>query len=249
MTIGGITGAMTYYALGGQNRGRTTEAVKAEVTSGATGHVNRFVDYLNTLRTQTEAGNAFCFHEARGQSTSLAQFGLSPSATYTRTKLDALVDDAMRPDFRFRAILLTGDAGDGKTACCEQFASALYGGDLPDELRAAKRLEGDRFGDWVILKDGSELNDATNPRHNLDNILGQEIGTPSLRHFLAINEGRLRSSSRKPPNLHLWNHVVSAALQAREGSLEQVIEADRRMMETGVLVVNLRDRCQRRRDR
>ena len=42
------------------------------------GHVNRFVDYLNTLRTQTEAGNAFCFHEARGQATSLAQFGLSP---------------------------------------------------------------------------------------------------------------------------------------------------------------------------
>lgn len=30
------------------------------------GHVNLFVDYLNTLRTQTEAGNAFCFHEARG---------------------------------------------------------------------------------------------------------------------------------------------------------------------------------------
>ncbi len=55
------------------------------------GHVNRFVDYLNTLRTQTEAGNAFCVHEARGQSTSLAQFGLSPSATYTRTKLESIV--------------------------------------------------------------------------------------------------------------------------------------------------------------
>src|SRR3990172_8398944 len=90
------------------------------------GHVNRFVDYLNTLRTQTEAGNAFCFHEARGQAASLAQFGLSPSATYTRTRLDRIVEDALQPEFPFRAILLTGDAGDGKTACCEQLATALY---------------------------------------------------------------------------------------------------------------------------
>lgn len=207
------------------------------------GHVNRFVDYLNTLRTQTEAGNAFCFHEARGQATSLAQFGLSPSATHTRTRLDGLVEDALHPDFPFRAILLTGDAGDGKTACCEQLATALYGSDLPDTLRAAKRLEGGRFREWVILKDGSELNDVTNSRMNLDSILSEELRTPVGRYLLAVNEGRLRSSCRKGASRHLWESVVGAALQAREGSAEQVAEADSRMRATGVLVVNLRDRC------
>ncbi len=75
---------------------------------------NRFVDYLVALRTQTDTGNVFCVHEARGSADILSRFGLAPVDTHVQTKLDALVTDATHHDFPFRIVFLTGDAGDGK---------------------------------------------------------------------------------------------------------------------------------------
>lgn len=202
--------------------------------------VNRFVDYLNTLRTQSDRGNAFCFHEARGQTSSLGKFGLSSVETHVPTRLDRLVEDALAPNFPFRAILLTGDAGDGKTACCGRLATQLAGGSLSDEARAAPRLE---LGGWVILKDGSELNSVTDSQRSLDRIIGDEIPRSSARFLLAINEGRLRRACQTARPRTLWEGGVEAALLAREGSATQVERAERAMVDSKVLVLNLRDRC------
>jgi serine/threonine protein kinase len=165
--------------------------------------VNRFVDYLNTLRTQSDQGNAFCFHEARGQTSSLGKFGLSSAETHVPTRLDRLVEDALVPGFPFRTILLTGDAGDGKTACCERLGSRLAGGVLSDAQRAEPRLE---LGGWVILKDGSELNAKDDdPKRRLERIVGDEIPRSEARFLLAINEARRSrgpsgSAASRPPS-------------------------------------------------
>lgn len=204
---------------------------------------NRFVDYLNSLRTQASSGNAFCFHEARGDATALGRFGLELPDVLVRTKLDALAEAASKPEFPFRSVILTGDAGDGKTACCERFAERLAGRPLTPAERTRKRLEGPEFGEWTILKDGSELSNPEVPREHLETIFSDELGPGKGRFFLAVNEGRLRSAAHRIALDVLWKPVVEPALDARESNLEAVNRAAAAMRSSRVLVVHLRDRC------
>jgi hypothetical protein len=204
---------------------------------------NRFVDYLNSLRTQASSGNAFCFHEARGDATALGRFGLERRDVLVRTKLDALAEAASKPEFPFRSVILTGDAGDGKTACCERFAEHLAGRQLTPTERTRKRLEGPEFGEWTILKDGSELSTPDVPRENLETIFSDELGPGKGRFFLAVNEGRLRSAARRVGRDLLWRPVLEPALDARESNTQAVERAEEAMRASRVLVVHLRDRC------
>jgi hypothetical protein len=86
-----------------------------------------------------------------------------------------------------------------------------YGAELPDLLRAAKRIEGDKFQEqWVILKDGFKLNDIRNPRLNLDSILGEELYASTSRYFQKAERTALSKlgATRNP----LWHGTNQRAV-------------------------------------
>jgi predicted ATP-dependent serine protease len=116
---------------------------------------NPMVEYLNSLRTQQQSSNATYVHEARRDFLlSLQQeapWFPDEDQLQVRTRLDALADDIANGALPIRMLLLTGDAGDGKTAFCAALARRLgFEGDLQPETS---------IGQWRIIKDASEIDE------------------------------------------------------------------------------------------
>ena len=149
------------------------------------GEKRNFTDYLNSLYSQSRYGNAG------------TRSGNKQSAydilTYTQTKLDAKLLHAIL-DGAFRLVIITGNAGDGKTAFIKQ---------IENKAANVKRLEnrnGARFEingvTYQSNYDGSQdeeqrannevLTDFFSPFENVTNFQSVEAG-----RIIAINEGRL----------------------------------------------------------
>ena len=149
--------------------------------------MNPFVDYLRTLFSQSTDSNAGTRSGAAG----------SPFDLYVATRLDdRLVRDVLQG--LFRLVIITGNAGDGKTAFLERLLDRAaadgparpirHGSGAEFRLPGGLRLrtnsdgsqdEGDRANDDVLLEffepfGGSHLN-----------------GTAGETRLIAINEGRL----------------------------------------------------------
>jgi hypothetical protein len=193
------------------------------------------VEYLNSLRTQQDSFNSTYIHEARHDFLlSLkrdAPWFPDESQLYVRTRLDALVDDIVTKEKRFRLLFLTGDAGDGKTALCAALARRLG---FEGELQWETIIRG-----WRIIKDASEVEPDVLARR----IEEQLQSTSEEGLIVAINEGRLRRlfSGLSPRAQALWTETVEPAL---EGWLneEGAEELDRVMRREAILVVNFRHR-------
>lgn len=147
-----------------------------------------FVDYLNSLYSQSRYGNG----GTRAATTPGAKAELD-ALTYVPTKLDT----ALRPDIlalKYRLVIITGNAGDGKTAFIRQVER------LGDDLRplgsnngAEFRVKGVRFESNY---DGSQDEEAKVNDEVLEHFFSPFVGLTDYTkaaegRVIAINEGRL----------------------------------------------------------
>src|SRR5438876_6407085 len=93
------------------------------------GSVNPMVLYLNSLRTKNHGGNPSYVHETRqaflDQLRAHWDWFPRTEELYVESKLDALVEAIADGRADAKVVFLTGDAGDGKTAICDQVAKRL----------------------------------------------------------------------------------------------------------------------------
>ncbi|MFD3451723.1 protein kinase [Streptomyces sp. NPDC058691] len=155
-------------------------------SAGAPDNNNPFVTHLQTLYSQSSRTNA-------------GTRGLDPVEfpLYVSTALDTkLRDDVLAG--RHRLVVITGNAGDGKTAFLEQLAAeAVKRGANPGE----KRVNGDDFDfegrTFRTNHDGSQDEGEQDNSAVLDAFLAPYRGTDPLAwpdtetRLIAINEGRL----------------------------------------------------------
>jgi serine/threonine protein kinase len=157
-------------------------------------HVNPFVEHLRTLYSQSTSSNA-------------GTRGHDPYDLYVRTALDErLVPDVLAGAYDL--VVITGNAGDGKTALLEHLvAAAKERGGVPGEPRengADVRLlsgrwlrtnhdgsqdEGDAANDEVLLRFFAPFVDAA-PAAGAP-AADQPAGDADETRLIAINEGRL----------------------------------------------------------
>lgn len=147
---------------------------------------NPYLDQFLQFYSQADAGNGL----TRGLETDLAK----------RTYVDTLLDEKLTPDVlkgRFRLIILTGNAGDGKTAFIQTIERIA-------EARGAvlQRIEGvgSRFSlggtPYQTLYDGSvDIDGGTNIEmltSFFKTLEGEEKPGPGPCLIVAMNEGKLR---------------------------------------------------------
>ncbi|MBV8361937.1 MAG: ATP-binding protein [Deltaproteobacteria bacterium] len=197
--------------------------------------INPMVEYLNSLRTQQQSSNSTYIYEARKDFLQSLQrrapWFPGEERLYIRTRLDSLVEDLASGRLRTRIVLLTGDAGDGKTALCAALARRLgFASDLQPETIVRS---------WRIIKDASEIE---------EDVLAQRVeaqlqGASNEVLIVAINEGRLRRLFHRVSGRvqKVWLEVVQPALEgwldkSRAETLNAAMEREQ------VLVVNFRHR-------
>jgi serine/threonine protein kinase len=168
-------------AIGGQVH--RPQPVLAPRPVPAPGNVNVFVDHLKTLYSQSTSSNA-------------GTRGRDPHNLYVPTSLDtALIPDVLAG--RYRLVVITGNAGDGKTAFLEHLVTrATRLGATPGESRdngVDIRL---RNGRWLRTNhDGSQDEGATANDEVLRSFFSpfadgaNEVGDET--RLIAVNEGRL----------------------------------------------------------
>ncbi|MFY3743296.1 hypothetical protein ACOQFB_05265 [Anaeromyxobacter sp. Red801] len=195
--------------------------------------VNPMVEYLNSLRTQEQGANASYIHEQRAaflEGLRAENPWFPPdSDLHVATKLDAL-GTAMRDRQALGAelVFLTGDAGDGKTALCDVLAPVLAGGPVGLDAETVA-------GEWLIVKDASEL-----PEARLRQVIFDRLDGGSKQAVLvAINEGRLRRVMRERADV--WREVVEPSLRTLRSS-EEASALDEAMRRHRILVLNFRQR-------
>lgn len=170
-------------AIGEVHRRPAPAPVSLPVPAQAPSNVNPFVDHLQTLYSQSPVSNA-------------GTRGTDRYGTYVTTALDSrLIPDVLAG--RYRLVIITGNAGDGKTAFLERLVEAarergarpgqprVNGVDLllPDgrTLRTnndGSQDEGDRANNEVLLEFFAPFADRAD-------------ADPAQTRLIAINTGRL----------------------------------------------------------
>jgi hypothetical protein len=207
---------------------------------------NPLVRYLNSLRTQSDQSNPSYIEENRRpfleRLRAEAPWFPTPDDLHVETRLDALVDAMAAGDPGVDVVILTGDAGDGKTAVCARLAARLG---CSTDLQPPAEI-----GRWTVLKDASELREVDLLQH-VGRALAERGSGRGL--VVAINEGRLRRLGRgvgKREEQHaearaavqrLWESVIEPALRS---DLDEAAARDLgdNMKRERVAVVNFRHR-------
>lgn len=168
---------------------------------------NPFVSYLNRYTTASPNHDA-AFDEFIGQT---PPPGGAP--LHLQTRSEAFVRECFaRP--RPPSVILTGNAGDGKTYLCRQIVAAFTGQPVVDW---ADRL------DWQIprngltlrvVKDLSELSEEAGANLLYELALDQLEAQPHFVFLIAANEGRLRAVLQRERLGELYQEVDR---QLREG--------------------------------
>jgi hypothetical protein len=158
---------------------------------------NIFLDQFLMFYSQADAGNGL----TRGLDNDLAR------RTYVSTKLDNELTGAILEN-RFRLVVLTGNAGDGKTAFIQKVEEAAVG---RGSVRKNWTLHGAEFDNagrhFTTLYDGSIDVDGRSNTDVLNDFFKEFEGatppTTEICRVVAMNEGKLRdffSNSKK----HAW---------------------------------------------
>ena len=181
------------------------------------------VDYLNSLYSQSRYGNA-------GTRTGYTQSAYDV-LTYTETKLDTQLLNAIL-DGTFRLIIITGNAGDGKTAFIKQIEKKA------ENMVRLENRNGARFTingiDYQSNYDGSQdeeeranndvLADFFRPFENVANFWSVDQG-----RIIAINEGRLVDFLQSSGNFNHLSDVIDDYFY-NEGHAE---------LPQGLMIINL----------
>ncbi|KYF96118.1 hypothetical protein BE20_04500 [Sorangium cellulosum] len=207
---------------------------------------NPLVRYLNSLRTQSDQSNPSYIEENRlpflERLRADARWFPTPDELHVETRLDALVEAMAAGDPGVDIVILTGDAGDGKTAVCARLAARLQ---CSTDLQPPAQV-----GRWTVLKDASELREGELLEHVSRALAERGRGRGLL---VAINEGRLRRLARSTARgadehasartevQRLWASVIEPALQS---DLDEAAAAalGENMKRERVVVVNFRHR-------
>lgn len=202
-------------AIGEVHRRPAPPPVSLPVPVPAASNVNPFVDHLQTLYSQSPVSNA-------------GTRGTDSYGTYVTTALDSrLIPDVLAG--RYRLVIITGNAGDGKTAFLERLVEAarerggqpgaprINGMDLrlPDgrTLRTnndGSQDEGDRTNDDVLLDFFAPFADSAP---------GSGTGDPAQTRLIAINTGRLVDFlAEHADQFAALTPVVNAGLEGKHAS-------------------------------
>lgn len=147
---------------------------------------NEYLDKFLMFYSQSEAGNGL----TRGLDSNLAR------RTYVPTKLDRDLTQTLL-DHQYRLAILTGNAGDGKTAFIQKVEEAAEGKGATlvrrDSLGTSFELDGWQF---KTLYDGSVDSGATSNREMLTeffrDLSGDRPLTANVCLVVAMNEGKVR---------------------------------------------------------
>lgn len=182
-----------------------------------------FVAYVNSLFSQSRHGNA-----GTRSGTSNSAFD---TLTYTPTKLDErLIPDIL--DGRYRLVIITGNAGDGKTALIRKIEASANNRTPLDHGNGAKfTIQGvsyqsnyDGSQDEEERANDQVLNEFFRPFENLDDYSKAKDG-----RIIAINEGRLVEFLKTSGKFHDLADTIEEYFY-QEGKLQ---------LPNGLLIVNL----------
>ncbi len=193
--------------------------------------LNPFVEYLNALRTQEGDANPDYVEENRSRHLKdlrrSAPWFPEEESLRVRTKIATLVSELAAGTVEVDLLFLTGDAGDGKTAACVDFAHAVgHHGPL---------ARTDSVGDWTMIKDASE-----HPEETVASLVRSALAG-ERRLVVAINEGRLRRLFKAEDLGDTWREVVEPALRGwTEANDADALDTAMRSRRVGV--VNFRHR-------
>jgi len=161
-----------------------------------------FVDYLNSLYSQSRYGNAG------------TRAGFITSAfdalTYTKTKLDTELLKAILVG-TYRLVIITGNAGDGKTAFIKQIEKQASGVERLTNRNGAKfKIKGipyqsnyDGSQDEENLANNEVLSDFFRPFENTNDFISVAEG-----RIIAINEGRLVDFLQSSGNFNPLTEII-----------------------------------------
>lgn len=190
----------------------------------STGEVYNIVDYINSLYSQSERGNA-------GTRAGFKSDNILDKLTYTQTRLDSkLLEDIKNGDYKL--IIITGNAGDGKTAFIRQVEKA------GTDLQYVESRNGAKFRLGGVMFESNY--DGSQDEHNLKNneVLAKFfepfIGVEDYRNavegrIIAINEGRLMEYLESTPELTKLHNAIDEYFY-KEGVTP---------LPEGVMVINL----------
>ncbi|WP_034336429.1 hypothetical protein [Deinococcus misasensis] len=148
--------------------------------------MNPFVTHLNRYTTASPEHEA-AFDEFTSNT---ATDGIEPLALRTEVgeRLFQLFDQDRPP-----AVILTGNAGDGKTYLCRKIIEKFTGRDFPGWDRDAVKQDFDRNAHPLrVIKDLSEMG-VQSSESILKGLHRRLLGAPSMPFLIAANEGRLRA--------------------------------------------------------
>jgi hypothetical protein len=170
---------------------------------------NPFVDYLTRYTTASPDHEA-AFDEFLAQ---------APAPAGGRLRLETRVEQFLRARFlqpQPPSVILTGNAGDGKTYLCRQIVNAFAGHEIVDwDALADQPLTRDGLRLHVV-KDLSELGDERGVAL-LRGLAATWAGASTDRYLIAANEGRLRDILGKldaPDLYHEVDHQIQSGVRA-----------------------------------
>lgn len=179
------------------------------------------VDYINSLYSQSRHGNA-------GTRASLKE-SILDKETYTKTKLDTVLLEDIKAG-KYKLVIITGNAGDGKTAFLHRIEAAAS--NVEQSANGATftiggmtfRSNYDGSQDEANLKNDDVLTEFFRPFENIENFKQAQEG-----RIIAINEGRLMD--------FLLNHAEHK--QLADLIDKYFYEEGMTEMPEGILVINL----------
>jgi hypothetical protein len=189
-----------------------------------TGTELSIVDYINSLYSQSSHGNA-------GTRAGWKELALD-KATYTQTRLDKKLLSAIK-DGKYRLVIITGNAGDGKTAFIRQVEGIAENVEkLSNRNGAIFSINGVPFqSNYDGSQDEEErandevLTEFFKPFEGLKNYSEAKEG-----RIIAINEGRLVDFLQEPTNNHTNLADIIDEYFYKEGYAE---------LPEGLMIINL----------
>lgn len=184
------------------------------------------VDYINSLYSQSENGNAGTRAGWKGDNQ-------LDKITYTKTKLDIKLLSAIK-EGKFRLVIITGNAGDGKTAFIRQVEQSSDQIEYLNDTHNGARIlmngmyyqtNYDGSQDEANLKNSEVLKEFFKPFEGLQ----YDFNEAKEGRIIAINEGRLMDFLENSPE-HKYLYDAIDEYFYKEGAAH---------LPEGVMVINL----------